>query len=293
MILDGKALSVKIKEDIKAQVEDISQKTGKVPGLAVIIVGENPASKTYVSMKEKTCQKIGFYSQIFRLPEETSEEELLDQVVQLNQDDKINGILVQLPLPKQINAETVINTICPEKDVDGFHPFNVGQLFIGNPAFVPCTPLGIIRLLQEYQISSEGKHVVIIGRSNIVGKPVAGLLMQKNPSANATVTICHSRTKNIPEISCQADILIAAMGRPLFVKADMVKTGAVVIDVGVNRVDDPESLKGYRLVGDVDFKAVKDKASWITPVPGGVGAMTIAMLMENTLLAFKKANNLI
>jgi len=293
MILDGKALSEKIKEKIKEETQSLSKKTGKVPGLTVVIVGEDPASKTYVSMKEKACGYVGFESSVIRLSSDTTESELLGYVKNLNDDPNVNGILVQLPLPSAINEDTVINNIAVEKDVDGFHPFNVGKLLIGKPTFVSCTPYGIIKLLEEYNISTEGKHAVIIGRSNIVGKPIAALLMQKSKSGNATVTICHSRTKNIPEITKQADLLIAAMGRPHFVKADMVKQGAVVIDVGINRVDDASAKRGYRLIGDVDFDAVKEKTSAITPVPGGVGAMTIAMLLENTLTSFKKSNELI
>ena len=293
MILDGKALSAKIKDNIKADVEALKEKTGKAPGLTVIIMGENAASQTYVNMKEKACHYVGFSSQVIRLPLETSEQELLSHIHDLNNDPAVNGILVQLPLPKQINKDTVINTISPEKDVDGFHPFNVGKLLIGDPGFVSCTPFGIIRMMEEYHVSPEGKHVVIIGRSNIVGKPVAALLMQKSKTGNATVTVCHSRTKSIKEMTLQADILIAAIGKPHFVTADMVKDGAVVFDVGINRVDDPAAKRGYRLVGDVDFEAVKDKASAITPVPGGVGPMTIAMLLENTLSSFQKANNCI
>ncbi|MCK5706516.1 MAG: bifunctional methylenetetrahydrofolate dehydrogenase/methenyltetrahydrofolate cyclohydrolase FolD [Candidatus Aureabacteria bacterium] len=292
-IIDGKALSNKIKENIRTETENFKKQTGKVPGLTVVIIGNDPASQTYVAMKEKACQYVGFSSSVIRLKADTTETELLECVKKLNEDNDVNGILVQLPLPKNINEDTVINNISVEKDVDGFHPFNVGKLLIGKPTFVSCTPYGIIKLLEEYGISTEGKHAVIIGRSNIVGKPIAALLMQKSKTGNATVTIAHSRTKNIPELTRQADILIAAIGKPDFVTSDMVKDGAVVIDVGINRVDDESAKRGYRLVGDVDFDAVKDKASAITPVPGGVGPMTIAMLLENTLLSFKKANDLI
>jgi methylenetetrahydrofolate dehydrogenase (NADP+)/methenyltetrahydrofolate cyclohydrolase len=243
-------------------------------------------------MKEKACQAAGFFSQVIRLPAETREQDLLGQISLLNSDPKVNGILVQMPLPKGFSEGKVIDAVSPDKDVDGFHPYNVGRLASGNPTFVPCTPLGIIRLLEEHKFPVEGRHAVIIGRSNIVGKPVANLLLQKSRAGNATVTVCHSKTAVIGSITTMADILIAAIGSPMFVKADMVRKGAVVIDVGVNRVDDPSSPKGYRLVGDVDFDKVKDVASAITPVPGGVGPMTIAMLLENTLKAFKKANGL-
>jgi len=292
IILDGKKLSQKIKERIKQETQLLYEKLQKRPNLAVIIVGNNPASKTYVSMKEKACKFVGFESQVIRLPENTEEKNLIEEIEKLNKDENINGILVQLPLPKQINEEKIIFSISPEKDVDGFHPYNVGMLMIGAPTFIPCTPYGIIKILQEYNIKTEGKNVVVIGRSNIVGKPIASLLMQKKDYGNATVTICHSRTKNITQFTKSADILIAAIGRPNFVKADMIKEGAVVIDVGINRVEDKTSPKGYKLVGDVDYENAAPKTSAITPVPGGVGPMTIAMLLTNTLLSFKKKNNI-
>jgi methylenetetrahydrofolate dehydrogenase (NADP+)/methenyltetrahydrofolate cyclohydrolase len=280
-IIDGKKVSATLKEKIEAEVKELQSKTDKVPGLATVLVGEDPASSIYVRNKNKTCQKLGFKSFEYHLPEETGEEELLTLVKSLNDNKDVNGILVQLPLPKQIDSEKILEAIDPAKDVDGFHPINVGRMMVGNALLTPCTPTGIIELLDHYQVEIEGKHAVVVGRSNIVGKPVSILLLQRN----ATVTICHSRTKDLPAMVKTADIIIAAVGRPCFVTADMVKEGAVVIDVGINRVDG-------KLVGDVDFDAVAEKAAYITPVPGGVGPMTIAMLMKNTLSAFKKANNL-
>ena len=266
-------VSQRIKDQLKEETAKIKEQ-GIIPGLAVIIVGNNPASRSYVNSKKKACEQIGYYSREYALPEETTEEELKKLVEELNHDDEIHGILVQLPLPKHINEEMVINTIIPEKDVDAFHPANVGKIMIGNFDFLPCTPAGIMELIKESEIDLEGKHCVIIGRSNIVGKPMAMLLLHKN----GTVTVCHSRTKNLADICSKADILVAAVGRANFVTADMVKEGAVVIDVGMNRVDG-------KLCGDVDFAAVEPKASYITPVPGGVGPMTISMLMKNTLKA--------
>jgi methenyltetrahydrofolate cyclohydrolase (EC 3.5.4.9)/5,10-methylenetetrahydrofolate dehydrogenase (NADP+) (EC 1.5.1.5) len=239
-------------------------------------------------MKGKACEELGLYSETIRLPANYPEEALLKLIDDLNANPKIHGILVQLPLPDHINETKVLNRIDPEKDVDGFHPVNVGRMLIGDPGFLPCTPHGIQELLIRSGNSPEGKHVVVVGRSNIVGKPVAAILMQKKKGANATVTVCHSKTKDLPSVTRMGDILIAAMGVPEFIKADMVKEGAVVIDVGVNRVDDPSSKRGYKLVGDVDFEAVKQKASAITPVPGGVGPMTIVMLMKNTVLSAEK-----
>lgn len=287
-LIDGNEIAGQIREELKKKIADLKSK-GVTPGLAVILVGDDPASQVYVRMKGKACEELGLYSETIRLPANYPEEALLKMIDDLNVNPKIHGILVQLPLPDHINETKVLNRIDPEKDVDGFHPVNVGRMLIGDPGFLPCTPHGIQELLVRSGNSPEGKHVVVVGRSNIVGKPVAAILMQKKPGANATVTVCHSRTKNLPEVTRMGDILIAAMGVPEFIKADMVKEGAVVIDVGVNRVDDPSSKKGYKLVGDVDFDAVKQKASAITPVPGGVGPMTIVMLMKNTVLSAERA----
>jgi len=269
MDISGKEIAKKIKDKIKQEVANLEKK----PGLAVVIVGENPASKIYVKHKERACEYVGFYSEKIELRVETTEQELLELVEKLNKDDKIHGILVQLPLPEHIDEDKVISSISLEKDVDGFHPISMGNLFIGKKGFIPCTPKGIMKLIESTGVDIQGKDAVVIGRSNIVGKPVAMLLMQKN----ATITICHSRTQNIKEISRKADILVVAIGRANFVSEDMVKEGAVVIDVGINR------LENGKLAGDVDYNKVKDKASFITPVPGGVGPMTIAMLMQNTL----------
>jgi len=277
-IIDGKKVSSHIKDNIAAEVKILKNKTGKTPGLAVVLVGDDPASAVYVKNKNKTCKNIGFQSFEHILPENTSEDKLLNLINELNNDDQVNGILVQLPLPSHISSKTILVSINPQKDVDGFHLENVGRLVTGNALFKPCTPAGIIKLLDEYKIEIEGKNAVIIGRSNIVGKPVSFLLLERN----ATVTICHSRTKDLPSITRSADILIAAIGKPNFVSLDMVKNNAVVIDVGINRLDG-------KLVGDVDFTSVSKQASLITPVPGGVGPMTIAMLMANTLQAFKNS----
>jgi methylenetetrahydrofolate dehydrogenase (NADP+)/methenyltetrahydrofolate cyclohydrolase len=287
-LIDGNEIAAQIREELKAKIADLKSK-GVTPGLAVILVGEDPASQVYVRMKGKACEELGLYSETIRLPANYPEEALLKLIDDLNANPKIHGILVQLPLPDHINETKVLNRIDPEKDVDGFHPVNVGRMLIGDPGFLPCTPHGIQELLIRSGNSPEGKHVVVVGRSNIVGKPVAAILMQKKKGANATVTVCHSKTKDLPSVTRMGDILIAAMGVPEFIKADMVKEGAVVIDVGVNRVEDPSSKKGYKLVGDVDFEAVKQKASAITPVPGGVGPMTIVMLMKNTVLSAEKA----
>lgn len=288
ILIDGKKVSQKIKDNLKEETSSLYNSKGIKPGLAVIIVGENPASQTYVSMKEKACYYVGFYSEVIRFNESVEEKTLIDKISELNSREDIDGILVQLPLPKHINEEKIILAISPEKDVDGFHPLNMGKLLIGSPLFIPCTPYGIIKLLEEYKIETNGKNAVVIGRSNIVGKPIAALLMQKQKYGNATVTICHSRTKDAAYYTKKADILIAAIGNPLYIKKDMIKDGAVVIDVGINRVTDQNSKKGYKLVGDVDFEDVIQKAGAITPVPGGVGPMTIAMLLTNTFQAFKQ-----
>jgi len=279
-LIDGKIISASVKERVRQGVAELNEK-GVTVGLAVIIVGEDPASKVYVANKKKACEALGIISEEYALPESTTEDELLELINTLNAKKSINGILCQLPLPKHLDEKLIINSILPEKDVDAFHPHNVGRIMIGDYDFVPCTPAGIMEMLAYENIDVEGKNCVVIGRSNIVGKPMNMLLLHKN----GTVTICHSKTRNLKEICLSADILVAAVGRPNFVTADMVKEGAVVIDVGINRVDG-------KLCGDVDFEAVKDKASAITPVPGGVGPMTIAMLMQNTLTAAIRQNNI-
>ncbi|MBL7214719.1 MAG: bifunctional methylenetetrahydrofolate dehydrogenase/methenyltetrahydrofolate cyclohydrolase FolD [Phycisphaerae bacterium] len=289
-IIDGKQVAAEMRAELKEKVAKLKTQN-IVPGLAVVLVGEDPASQSYVTAKEKACEEIGIYSNDNRLPAETSEEDLLALVDKLNKDPKIHGILVQLPLPKHINEDKVLLAIDPAKDVDGFHPANVGKMVVGQDAFLPCTPHGIIQLLIRSKVKLEGAEVVIVGRSNIVGKPIANMLIQKAPTGNATVTVCHTRTKNMAEHVKRADIIIAAAGRPNTITADMVKDGAVVIDVGVNRVEDATKKRGYRLVGDVDFEAVKEKASLITPVPGGVGPMTITMLLYNTVRSAEKTLN--
>ncbi|SHH76640.1 methenyltetrahydrofolate cyclohydrolase [Caloranaerobacter azorensis DSM 13643] len=280
-IIDGKEIAKNIRAGLAKEIEMIKEKYGKVPGLAVILVGHDPASHTYVSMKEKACKKIGMYSEVHRLSEDTTQDQIIELIEKLNKDDKIDGILVQLPLPKGINENIVNYKISPEKDVDGFHAINAGNLFLGEKSFVPCTPKGIIRLIKETGIEIEGKNAVVVGRSNIVGKPTAILLLNEN----ATVKICHSRTRDLAKHVKEADILVSAVGKPEIIKGEMIKEGAVVIDAGTTKVDG-------KLVGDVEFDLAKDRASWITPVPGGVGPMTITMLLENTLEAFKKRWNL-
>ncbi|MDX9858193.1 MAG: bifunctional methylenetetrahydrofolate dehydrogenase/methenyltetrahydrofolate cyclohydrolase FolD [candidate division Zixibacteria bacterium] len=284
VIIDGKEVAKAVRGELKGKIEALKT-AGVTPGLAAVLVGDDPASQTYVSSKAKACEKLGLYSEVIRRPATIAQEELLEIVRGLNGNSRIHGILVQSPLPKHMDELGVTLTIDPAKDVDGFHPHNVGMMLLGRPGLLPCTPHGIIKLLEYYKIDPAGREVVVVGRSNIVGKPVAAILMQKAPMANATVTVAHSRTPNLAEITRRADILIAAIGRPRTILADMVKPGAVVIDVGVNRVDDPSEEKGYRLVGDVDYDAVAPKTSAITPVPGGVGPMTIAMLMSNTVEA--------
>ena len=278
-IIDGKVISAAVKEEVAREVAELKAQ-GITPGLAVIIVGDDPASRVYVTNKKKACEQLGMLSREYTMPAETTEEELLSLIKELNTDPEINGILCQLPLPSHLNEELVINTIIPEKDVDAFHPHNVGKIMIGNYDFLPCTPAGIMEMLKYENIDITGKECVVIGRSNIVGKPMSMLLLHKN----GTVTVCHSRTKNLKEVCLRADILVAAVGRANFVTADMVKEGAVVIDVGINR------LENGKLCGDVNFAEVEPKASYITPVPGGVGPMTIATLMKNTLTAAKKQN---
>ena len=287
-IISGAEIAEQIRQELRKDIASLKEK-GVTPGLAVVLVGEDPASQSYVRMKGKACEELGLFSQTIVKPADTSEEELLALIDSLNADPRIHGILVQLPLPKHIDENKVILRIDPNKDVDGFHPINVGKMLIGEPGFLPCTPHGIQEMLIRSGVDPEGKHVVVVGRSNIVGKPVAAILVQKRKGANATVTIAHSRTRDLASITRSADILVAAMGSPQFIKADMVREGAVVIDVGSNRIDDPSAKRGYRWVGDVDFEAVKEKASAITPVPGGVGPMTIVMLMKNTVLSASRA----
>ena len=277
VIIDGKAVTAKLREEIKNESAAFEKETGVKPGLAVIIVGDDPASQVYVRNKGKACEEVGFYSEIHRLPEETTEEELLSLVHSLNENGKIHGILVQSPLPKHLDEALIVNNIRYEKDVDAFHPVNVGKIMIGDYNFLPCTPAGVMELLKAYDIDVTGKEVAVVGRSNIVGKPQAMLMLH----ANATVTICHSRTKNLSEVLKRADVVVMAIGKAKFLKADMIKEGAVVIDVGMNRDENG------KLCGDVDFEECEKKASYITPVPGGVGPMTITMLMKNTLTAAK------
>ena len=285
LIIDGKTVAASVHAKSIEQIAEIKEKYGTVPGLAVILVGENPASQVYVGTKVKKCAELGIYSEKIVLPENTTQEELLAVIDKLNKDPRIHGILVQSPPPKQINEEEVVLAIDPAKDVDCFHPFNAGKLFLGDTTgFMPCTPYGVMKLLEYYKIPTKGKHAVVLGRSNIVGKPMAALL--SNKGVDATVTVAHSRTENLKELLQSADILVAAIGKPEFVKADMVKPGAVVIDVGINRIPDETAPKGYRIVGDVDFAEVSKVASAITPVPGGVGPMTIAMLMQNAIRGF-------
>ncbi len=288
-IMEGKPVADQIKKDLIRRIAEL-QLEGVTPGLAVIIVGDDPASSSYVRMKGKACNELGIYSQTLRMPSDYSEESLLHLIGDLNRNPKIDGILVQMPVPGHIDVGKIVRAIDPDKDVDAFHPVNVGKMLIGEKdGFLPATPHGIQELLAYNDLPVAGKHVVIVGRSNIVGKPLAAILMQKGDGADATVTVCHSRTHNLPQITSQADVLVSAIGRAGFIKADMVKEGAVVVDVGSNRVEDPSSPKGYRFVGDVDFEAVREKASAITPVPGGVGPMTIIMLMQNTVLAAERA----
>ena len=284
-ILDGTAASKDIRAEVARDVTEMQQKHDLTPGLAAVLVGDDPASAIYVRNKSRACQEVGIFSQTFHLPENTSQEELLDLVKKLNDDSQFHGILVQLPLPQHIDEAKILLSVNPDKDVDAIHPLNVGRLARGNANYIPCTPGGVQELLSRNGYDPGGKHVVICGRSNIVGKPLAMLLMQKQQGANATVTVAHTGTQGLNEITRQADILVAAMGSPRAITADMVKEGAVVVDVGINRVDDPTRKSGYRLEGDVDFQPVSEKAEAISPVPGGVGPMTIALLLVNTLTA--------
>ena len=286
-IIDGKKIAEGIKHSLKEEIENLRRR-GSTPGLAVVLVGQNPASQIYVSMKNKTAADLGINSRTITLPEATTQMELLQIVRELNEDRTVHAILIQLPLPSHIDETMMINSIAPEKDVDGFHPINRGKLMLGADTFIPCTPLGIQQLLAISQIDTDGKHVVIVGRSRIVGLPLANMFIQKKDGANATVTVCHTGTGDLTHFTRQADILIAAIGKAEFIKAQMVKEGVVVIDVGVNRLEDSKDSKGYRIVGDVEFAAIAKKASAITPVPGGVGPMTIAMLIYNTVKATKE-----
>ena len=292
ILIDGKKTAADIRAELKLKVGELEEKTGKVPGLVTILIGENPASQVYVNMKIKACSEIGMHSKLEKLEESINEEELLKIIDSYNKNSSYHGILVQLPLPKHIDEDKIIESISPQKDVDGFHPASVGKLVIGKDTFKSCTPYGIMELLKRYNIETKGKHVVVVGRSNIVGKPIANMLVQKEEGANAVVTICHSAAPDLSLFTKQADILIAAVGRAHLITKQMVKDGVVVIDVGINRIDDPESKNGYKLVGDVDFDGVSEKSSYITPVPGGVGPMTIAMLLTNTVKAFNKIEKL-
>lgn len=284
LLLSGTTLAQTIQSELKKKIEGFKQK----PTLAVILVGSVAASHTYVGVKKKACEEVGIHSEVHTFDETVSFETLLKKIHELNANPKINGILVQSPLPAHIPFDKIIEAIDPNKDVDGFHPINMGKLILGIPGFIPCTPLGIKVLLERYQINTKGANVVIVGRSNIVGKPMSALLMQKE--ADATVTVAHSKTIDLPSVTKKADILIAAIGLPLFIKAEMVKEGAVVIDVGINRIEDPQNARGYRLVGDVDFDKVAPKCKAITPVPKGVGPMTVAMLLHNTVQSFEKSH---
>ncbi len=288
IIIDGKKLANEIKEEIKREVARMIDNKDKSPHLAAVLVGDDPASQTYVNSKEKASREVGIISSVYRHPSDTSEKELLQIVDFLNKDDEIDGFLVQLPLPAHIDENKIIEAIDPKKDIDGFHPINIGRMVAGLPAYLPATPQGIMEMMKRYDIDTEGKHCVVIGRSNIVGTPISLLMSRKSKPGNATVTICHSRTKDLKKIIRQADILIAAIGKPHFVTEDMVKDNAVVIDVGIHRIHSDQTASGFKLVGDVDFDGVLPKCSYITPVPGGVGRMTIASLLMNTLKAAKK-----
>ena len=290
ILLDGKKTAADIKEEIALEVVNFKNQGKKTPHLAAIIVGDNGASITYVNAKVKACERVGFESTLIRLAEDISEKELLNEIERLNVDKNIDGFIVQLPLPNHIDEQKVLMAVDPEKDVDGFHPTNVGKMALNLPTFISATPFGILELLERYKVETSGKHVVVLGRSHIVGSPMSILLSQKRTVGNATVTMCHSRTKNLKEITLQADIIIAAIGIPEFLKANMVKDGVTVIDVGITRLKDASKKNGFKLVGDVAFEEVSKKSEFITPVPGGVGPMTIAMLLKNTLLACKRVN---
>jgi methylenetetrahydrofolate dehydrogenase (NADP+)/methenyltetrahydrofolate cyclohydrolase len=287
-LIDGKKVSLSIQEDLKKQVEEIKQTGGKIPHLCAILVGNDGGSETYVAAKIKACENIGYTSSMYRFPDSVTEAELIKKVDEINQDADVDGLIVQLPLPKHIDVDKVTNYIKPEKDVDGFHPVNLGKLMLGLDTYISATPYGIMQLLKFYEIETAGKHCVVIGRSNIVGTPVSVLMSRNTNPGNATVTLCHSKTKNLKEITLQADIIIAAIGIPEFLTGDMVKPGAIIIDVGTTRVNAPDTKSGWRLKGDVDFNTVAPIAGWITPVPGGVGPMTIAGLLANTMKSAKK-----
>ena len=287
VLIDGKATANQIKNEIAEEVKAIKSKGERAPHLAAVLVGNDGASLTYVGSKVRSCEKVGFDSSLIRLPEDTTEAELLAKIAELNQDDTLDGYIVQLPLPKHIDEEKVLLAIDPKKDVDGFHPSNFGRMALELETFIPATPFGIMQLIERYDIDTQGKHVVVIGRSHIVGRPISILMSQKGTYGNATVTVAHSRTKDLKALTQQADIIVSALGVPGFVTAEMVKDGVVIIDVGITRVEDASKEKGYYITGDVDFDSVAPKASYITPVPGGVGPMTIAMLLKNTLLARK------
>jgi methylenetetrahydrofolate dehydrogenase (NADP+)/methenyltetrahydrofolate cyclohydrolase len=286
-IIDGKAVAAKIRENLRRDVEALKA-AGVTPGLGVILVGDNPASISYVTAKEKACEEIGIFSDDHRLPASASQAELLAEVARMNLHPRIDGILVQLPLQRHHDEEQVLLAVNPDKDVDGFHPVSVGKMMLGQETFLPCTPHGVVQLLVHSGVKIDGAHVVVVGRSNIVGKPVANMLLQKSATGNATVTICHTRTPDIGRFTREADIVIAAAGKPNTITADMIREGAVVIDVGVNRIPDPSKKSGFRLAGDVDYEAVREKAGLITPVPGGVGPMTITMLLFNTVMSAKR-----
>jgi len=288
IVLEGKKLSDELLSEIQAEVAAIKSKGGKIPHLAAIIVGSDGASETYVNNKVKSCERVGFISTHIKLPETTTEEELLKQVEAINQNPDIDGLIVQLPLPNHLSADKITNTILPEKDVDGFHPSNVGRMALGLPSYISATPNGVLEILKRYNIPTEGKHCVVLGRSTIVGSPMSILMSKNSYPGNSTVTLCHSKTKDLSSITKQADILIVAIGKPAFVTAEMVKEGAVVIDVGIHRIEDATKKSGFRLIGDVNFEDVAPKTSYITPVPGGVGLMTICSLLSNTLKAAKK-----
>ena len=290
-IISGTETAKAIREELKSEIEELKEKHDIVPGLVTILVGSDPASQVYVGAKERTCKNLGMYSERYDLPKDATEEEVLNLVEKCNKDEKINGILVQLPLPKHINETKVLYAIDPDKDVDGFHPVNVGKMMLGEDCYLPCTPHGMLELLERNGIETSGAECVVLGRSNIVGKPIANLMLQKRPAGNATVTICHTRTKDTDFHTKRADILIAAVGVPNLIKADQIKEGVVILDVGVNRIGKTAEGKAI-LAGDVDFESVKEKAGAITPVPGGVGPMTITMLMKNTVQAAKKAAGL-
>lgn len=289
-ILDGKKAAQAIRDELKMEVAQLAAEGKKIPHLAAILVGNNGASETYVAAKVKACEEVGFKSTLIRFEADLPAGKLLEKVQELNNDPDIDGILVQLPLPKHINEADVINSIDPDKDVDGFHPVNVGKMVQGLPSFIPATPHGVMLLLEHFKVPTKGKHAVVVGRSNIVGRPMSILLSANSNPGNCTVTICHSQTSNLKEICLQADIIVAALGKPEFVTADMVKEGAVVVDVGITRLEDSSKKSGYKLKGDVQFDTVAPKCSWITPVPGGVGPMTIAALMKNTFISCNMKN---